>query len=82
VVKTLFPFLGSLAAYHGIRSSGDAFLYLLRQCLFYGKRLLLTLTHLPKEIFSNRQPSLAKERAGAKDRITRQLLMITRQRQP
>ncbi len=75
-VKALFPFLGSLAAYHGSRSSGDAFRYLLRHLLFYCRRLLFTLTHLPKELLSNRQHSLAKERAGAKDRITRQLLRI------
>lgn len=80
VVKALFPFLGSSAAYHGIRSSGDAFRYLLRHLLFYYRRLLLTLTHLPKELFSNRQHSLAKERAGAKDKITRQLLRIARPR--
>ena len=80
VVKALFPFLGSSAAYHGIRSSGDAFRYLLRHLLFYAKRLLLTLTHLPKELISNRQHSLAKERAGAKDRITRQLQRIARPR--
>jgi len=78
VVKTLFPFLGSMAAYHGIRSSGDAFRHLLRHSLFYCRRLVLTLTHLPKELLSNRQHSLAVERAAAKNRITRQLLRIAR----
>jgi len=82
VVKALFPFLGSSAAYHGIRSSGDAFRYLLRHLLFYFRRLLFTLTRLPKELLSNRKHSLAKQRAGAKDRITRQLLRIARSRQP
>lgn len=81
VVKALFPFLGNSAAYHGSRSSGDA-RYLLRHLLFYAKRLLLTLTHLPKELLSNNKHSLAKERAGAKNRITRQLLRITQQRRP
>jgi hypothetical protein len=76
VVKALFPFSGSLAAYHGIRSSGDAFRYLLRHFLFYCGRLFLTLTHLPKELLSNKKHSLAKERAAAKNRITRQLLRI------
>jgi hypothetical protein len=81
VARALFPSLGSLAAYHGGQSSGDAFRYLLRHLLFYYRRLLLTLMHLPKELLSNRQHSLAKERAGAKNRITRQLLRITQQRQ-
>ena len=78
VVKTLFPFSGSQTD-HGIRSSGKA-CYFLHQCLFYGKRLLLTLTHLPKERLSNNKHSLAKERASAKNRITRQLLRIARPR--
>jgi len=78
VIKTLFPFSGSLTA-HGLRSSGDV-RYFLHQCLFYGKRLFLTLTHLPKERLSNKKHFLAKERAGAKDRITRQLLRIARSR--
>jgi len=82
VVRALFPFLGSSAAYHEVRSSGDAFRYLLRHLLFYCRRLLLTLTHLPKGLLSNRQHSLAKERAGAKNRITRQLLRIARPGQP
>ena len=81
VVKALFPFPGSLAAGHGIRSSGDGFGYPLRHLLFYCRRLLLTFTHFPKEFLSNRQHSLAKERAAAKDRITRQLLRIARARQ-
>jgi len=78
VVETLFPFLCSMAAYHGIRSSGDAFRHLLRHSLFCCRRLVLTLTHLPKELLSNRQHSLAVERAAAKNRITRQLLRIAR----
>ncbi len=78
VVKTLLPFSGSLAG-HDIRSSGGA-CYFLRQCLFYGKRLLFTLTHLPKELLSDRQHSLEKKRAGAKNRITRQLQRIVRSR--
>ena len=81
-VRALFPFLGSSAAYHEVRSSGDAFRYLLRHLLFYCRRLLLTLTYLPKGLLSNRQHSLAKERAGAKNRITRQLLRIARPGQP
>ena len=71
VVKTLFPFSGSRTG-HGIRSSGNA-RYFLHQCLFYGKRLLLTFTHLPKEHLSTNKHSPAAERAGAKNRITRQL---------
>ena len=78
VIKTLFPFSGSLTG-HGIRSSGNA-RYLLHQCFFYGKRLLLALTHLPKEHLSNNNHSPAAERAGAKNRITRQLLRIARPR--
>jgi len=82
VVEALFPFLGSLAAYHESRSSGNAFRYLLRHLLFYYRRLLLTLTHLPKELLSNRQHLLAVERAAAKDRITRRLLRIVGPKQP
>jgi len=82
MIKALFPFLGSAAACHGTRSSGDAFRYLLRHLLFYCRRLLFTLTHLPKELLSNRQHSLAVQRAGAKDGITRQLLRIARPGQP
>ena len=78
VITALLPFCHSLTD-HGIRSSGNA-RYFLRQCRFYGKRLLLTLTHFPKELLSNRQHSLAKERAAAKDRITRRFLRIARPR--
>ncbi len=74
VIKALFPFSGNLTD-HGIRLSGDV-RYFLHQYLFYGKRLLFTLMHLPKERLSNNKHSLARERAGAKDRITRQLLRI------
>jgi len=81
VIKTVFPFLDGSAVDHGIRSSGNA-RYFLHQCLFYGKRLFLTLTHLRKELLSNRQHSLAKERAGAKDTITRRLMRIARPSQP
>lgn len=80
VARTLFPFLGSSATYHGVRSSRHTFSYLLHHLLFYCKRMLLTLTHLPKELLSDRQHSLAKERAGAKNRITKQLLRIARPR--
>jgi hypothetical protein len=79
VVKELFPFSSSLTS-PGTRSFGNA-RYFLRQCLFYFRRLFLTLRHLPKELLSNKQHSLAKERADAKDRITRQLLRMTQQRQ-
>ena len=78
VVKTLLPFSGSQTG-HGIRSSGSA-RYFLHQCLFYGKRLLLTLTNLPKEHLTNNKHSLAVERAGAKNRITRQLQRIAQPR--
>ena len=78
VVEALFPLSGILTG-HGIRSSGNA-RYFLRQCLFYGKRLLHTLTHLPKERLSNDKHSLAMERASAKNRITRQLQRIARSR--
>jgi hypothetical protein len=72
VVKTLFPFSGSLADHGIIRSSGGV-RYCLRQCLFYGKRLLLSLSHLPKKGPSNKKHSLAVHRAHAKNRITRQV---------
>lgn len=78
VIETLFPFSGSLTV-HGIRSSGNA-RYFLHQCLFYGKRLLLTITHLPRERLSNNKQSLAAKRASAKKRITRQLQRIARPR--
>ena len=78
VVKTLLPSSGNQTG-HGIRSSGNA-RYFLHQCLFYGKRLLLTLTHLPKERHTNNKLSLAAERAGAKNTITRQLQRIPRPR--
>ena len=79
VIKTMLPFSDS-ATDHGTRSSGDAFCYLLRHFRFYCKRLFLTLTHFPKEPLSNKKYPLAKERASAKNRITRQLLKIARQR--
>ena len=72
VIKTLFPFSGSLTD-HGIRSSDDAFHYFLRQLRFYCKRFFLTLTNLPKERLSNHNKTLAVERAAAKNSITRQL---------
>jgi len=78
-VRALLPFLDGLA-YHESRSSGDAFGYLLRHLRFYCRRLLFTLTHLPEAFLSNRKHSPARERAGAKDRITRQLLRIARPR--
>jgi hypothetical protein len=78
VIKALFPFSRSLTS-HGIRSTGDA-RYFLRQCRFYGKRLLLTLTHLPKERLSSNKHPMAVERAAAKNRITRQLQRIARPR--
>lgn len=78
VIKTLFPFSGSLTDPE-TQSSGDAFLYFLRHLRFYATRFFLTLTHLPKEHLSNRQHSLAVERAGAKNRITLQLLRMARQ---
>lgn len=78
VIKTLFPFSGSRTG-HGIRASSDAH-YFLHQCRFYGKRLLLTLTHLPPKRLSNKPHSSAVKRAGAKNRITRQLLRMARQR--
>jgi len=64
MVKALFPFSGGLTG-HGLRSSGNA-RYFLHQCLFYAKRLAFTITHLPKKLLSNKQHSLAKERAAAK----------------
>ena len=79
VVKTLLPFSGGVTG-HEIRSSGDA-RYFLHQCLFYFKRLLLTLRHRLKELLSTGQQSLAAERAAAKGRITRQLMKLARPRQ-
>jgi hypothetical protein len=76
VVNVLFPFLGGLGTYRGIGSLRDVFRYFLRHLLFYGRRLFLTITHPSKELVSNKQHSLALERAAAKDRITRQLLSI------
>jgi len=71
-IKALFPFSSSLIG-HGIQSTIGA-RYFMRQCRFYGKRLLLTLKHFPREYLSRRQDSLALERAAAKNRITRQIL--------
>ena len=79
VIKTLVPSSGSLTNF-GIQSASDAFRYSLRQLRFYCGRLSFTLMHLPKERQSNNKPSLAMERAAAKDRITRQLLRIARLR--
>jgi len=79
VVKTLLPFSGGVTD-HEIRSSGDA-RYFLHQCLFYLKRLLLTLRHRLKELLSTGQQSLAAERAAAKGRITRQLMKLARPKQ-
>ena len=79
MVKALFPFSGGLTG-HGLRSSGNA-RYFLHQCLFYAKRLAFTITHLPKKLLSNKQHSLAKERAAAKNRITRRLQRISRPKQ-
>jgi hypothetical protein len=80
VVKTLLPFSGGLTG-HEIRSSGDT-RYFLHQCRFYLKRLFLTLRHRLKERPSNRQLSMAAERAAAKGRITRQLMKLARPRNP
>ena len=77
-VRALLPFSGGLTG-HGLRSSGNIG-YFLHQCFFYGKRLLLTLTHLPKKGRSNKSHSLAVQRADAKNRITKQLLRIARPR--
>ena len=79
VIKALFPFSGSLND-PGIQSANDTFRHFLRQLRFYGRRLFVTVTHLPKERLSNNKHSLAVERAGAKNRITRQLLRIARLR--
>ncbi len=79
VIKTLLPFSDKLTD-QGTRSSRDDFRYFLRFFRFYSKRLFLTLTHFPKEQLSNKKHSLAKERAGAKSRITRQLQKIARPR--
>jgi hypothetical protein len=78
VVKALLPFSGGLTN-TGNRSFGNA-RYFLRQCLFYFRRLFFTLGHLPKEILSNEQHSLAKERAATKNRIIRQLQRTARPR--
>ncbi len=79
VVKALFRFSGSQTG-HGIRSSGNT-RYFPGHLLFYCRRLLFTLTHLPKELLLNKKHSPAVERAAAKNRITRQLLRMARQRQ-
>ena len=79
LIKTMLPFSDNLTD-QGTRSSGDDFRYFLRHFRFYCKRLFLTLTHFPKEHHLNKKHSLAKERAGAKNRITRQLQKISRQR--
>jgi len=78
-VKALFPFSSSLTG-HGFRSSGNV-RYFLHQCLFYARRLAFTITRLPKELLSDKNRSLAVKRAGAKNRITRQLLKMARERQ-
>lgn len=82
LVKALFPFPGGLAECYGINASGNAFRYLLRRLIFYGRRLFLTFTHISIELLSKKRHSLAVERAWAKDRITRQLLRIARPRRP
>jgi Uncharacterised nucleotidyltransferase len=79
VTKTLFPFSHSLTD-HGYRSSGDEFRYFLHQLRFYARRLFFTLAHLPKRGISNKKCSLAVKRAGAKDKITRQLQRVPRSR--
>ena len=79
VIKTLLPFSDNLTD-RETRSSGGDFRYFLRHFRFYCKRLFLTLTHFPKEHPANRKHSLAKERAGAKNRVTRQLQKIVRGR--
>jgi hypothetical protein len=79
LMKTLLPFSDS-STDHGTRSPEDAFRYLLHQSHFYCRRLFATLTHLPTKRPQNKKHSLAEERAGAKNRITRQLQKISRQR--
>lgn len=79
VVKRLVPTSGLLTA-PGIQSPNDAFRYFLRQLRFFGGRLRLTLAHTPGKRLSNNKPSLAVERAAAKNRITRQLLRVARRR--
>jgi hypothetical protein len=77
VVKTLFPFSRTWIL-RETRSSNNVFCYFPRHLLFYCRRIISTLKHLPEKFFSNRQHSLEKERARAKDKITRQLQRIPR----
>ena len=73
LVKALIQSSGSFTNL-GNQSANDAFHYFLRQLRFYCGRLFLTLAQLPKQRQSNKSPSLAAERAAAKDRIARQML--------
>lgn len=74
VVHTLLPFSNDLAPHYGIRSRGDIIRYLWRRFLFFLRRFIPTLANLPKRLLTTKEPSLAFERAAAKDRITNQLL--------
>ncbi|MBW1784426.1 MAG: nucleotidyltransferase family protein [Deltaproteobacteria bacterium] len=77
----LHQFLDALALQQGIQSRADLFRFCLRRLIFYFHRFVQRLIHLPETRRSNKKHSLAKQRAGAKTRLTAQLLRIARPRQ-
>ena len=77
----LNQFLDALALQHGIQSRVDIFRFCLRRLIFYLHRFVQRLIHSPETRRSNKKHSLAVERAGAKTRLTAQLLRIARPRQ-
>ncbi len=71
----LFPFFNDLALHPEDCSKSHILSYSWRYLLSYLQLLFLTLMHLPKRHSLDREPSLALERAVARNRITTQLLM-------
>jgi len=69
VGKTLLAFLGRPAYHYRSCSMGDLFCGSLRRLLFYTKRIISTLKHLPEIIFFKKRSSLPAERADAKKRL-------------
>lgn len=78
----LHQFLDALALQQGIQSRVDIFRFCLRRLLFYLHRFVLRLIHSPETRRLNKKHSLAVERAGAKTRLTAQLLRAARPGQP
>ncbi len=82
VKNGLHQFLDALALQQGIQSRVDLFRFCSRRFLFYLQRFVLRLIHFPETRRSNKNYSLAVERADAKTRLTAQLLRIARPGQP